>query len=143
MAFSWLGAGLFAASLGWFVFSYFVRFPALPGTDGAAAALAWDVALFTLFAFHHSLFARDAVRLWVERHFPGRERSVFVWVASLVFAGVCAAWAGVPGTVWHTTGLATWLLYLTRVAGIVLTLRAAAILDVWELAGTRPPRHAP
>src|ERR1043165_7936683 len=79
MMFSWLGAGLFAASLGWFVFSYFVRFPALPVADDAAQAVAWDVALFTLFAFHHSLFARDAVRLWVQRQFRGRERSVFVW----------------------------------------------------------------
>jgi len=143
MAFSWLGAGLFGASLGWFVFSYFVRFPALATTDRAGAAIAWDVALFTLFAAHHSVFARDGVRVWVERHFPGRERSVFVWAASLVFAAVCAAWRGVPGLAWDAGGAVAWLLYLTRVAGIVLTLRAAAILDVWELAGTRPPRHAP
>lgn len=143
MAFSWLGAGLFAASLGWFVLSYFVRFPALPIASGPAEAVAWDVALFSLFAFHHSLFARDAVRLWVERRFPGQERSVFVWVASLVFAGVCAAWRGVPGVVWDAGGAAAWALYIMRAAGIVLTLRAAAILDIWELAGTRPPRHAP
>jgi protein-S-isoprenylcysteine O-methyltransferase Ste14 len=143
MAFSWLGAGLFAASLGWFVFSYFVRFPALASAGSAAAAVAWNVALFTLFAAHHSLFARDAVRVWVERHVPGRERSVFVWVASLAFAAVCAAWRGVPGVAWEAGGAVTWLLYLTRAAGIVLTLRAAAILDIWELAGTRPPRHAP
>lgn len=143
MAFSWLGAGLFSASLGWFVFSYFVRFPALPVADDAAGALAWNIALFILFAFHHSLFARDSLRLWVERRFPGRERSVFVWVASLLFAGVCAAWQGVPGVAWHAGGPAAWALYVARVAGIVLTLRAAAILDIWELAGTRPPRHAP
>ena len=143
MAFSWLGAALFATSLGWFVFSYFVRFPALPPADGTAAAIAWNVALFTLFAAHHSVFARDAVRVWVERRFPGRERSVFVWVASLAFAAVCAAWRGVPGVAWEAGGVIAWLLYLTRAAGIVLTLRAAAILDIWELAGTRPPRHAP
>ena len=142
MAFSWLGAGLFATSLGWFVFSYFVRFPALPSADGTAAAIAWNVALFTLFAAHHSVFARDAVRVWVERRVPGRERSVFVWVASLAFAAVCAAWRGVPGVAWEAGGVIAWLLYLTRAAGIVLTLRAAAILDIWELAGTRPPRHA-
>jgi methanethiol S-methyltransferase len=142
-SFAWLGAALFAASLGWFVFSYFVRFPALPIADGAAGPVAWDVALFTVFATHHSLFARDAVRVRVERWFPGRERSVYVWVASLVFAGVCAAWQGVPGTAWHAGGAAAWALWVTRAAGIVLTLRAAAILDVWELAGTRPPRHAP
>jgi protein-S-isoprenylcysteine O-methyltransferase Ste14 len=39
--------------------------------------------------------------------------------------------------------LGAWVLYGTRAAGIVLTLRAAAILDIWELAGTRPARHAP
>jgi len=140
--FAWAGAALFAASLGWFVFSYFVRFPALtPGP--AAAAAAWNVALFTAFAAHHSIFARDTVRVWIERLWPGRERAVFVWVASLAFAGVCAGWQGVPGVAWHVGGAAAWLLYATRVAGIVLTLRAAAILDIWELAGTRPPRHAP
>jgi protein-S-isoprenylcysteine O-methyltransferase Ste14 len=143
MAFSWLGAGLFAASLGWFVFSYFVRFPALPVASSVIGAVVWDVALFTAFAAHHSVFARDAVRLRVERLFPGRERSVFVWVASLVLIIVCAAWRGVPGTAWNVSGPAAWLLYATRIAGIVLTLGAAAILDVWELAGTRPPRHAP
>ena len=141
--FSWLGAGLFAASLGWFVFSFFVRFPALPAAWTAVEAAAWNVALFTAFAAHHSVFARDGVRVWVERHFPGRERSVFVWVASLAFAAVCAAWRGVPGMAWEAGGVIAWLLYLTRTAGIVLTLRAAAILDIWELAGTRPPRHAP
>ena len=143
MAFSWLGAGLFATSLGWFVFSYFVRFPALPATWSVIGAVVWDVALFTAFAAHHSVFARDAVRLRVERLFPGRERSMFVWVASLVLIIVCAAWRGVPGTAWNVSGLAAWLLYATRIAGIVLTLGAAAILDIWELAGTRPPRHAP
>ena len=142
-SFAWLGAALFAAALCWFVFSYFVRFPALPHADDAVRGAAWNVMLFTLFAFHHSLFARDAVRVRVERLFPGRERSVFVWVASLALVVVCAAWRGVPGVAWQAGGAAAWALYITRAAGIVLTLRAAAILDVWELAGTRPPRHAP
>jgi protein-S-isoprenylcysteine O-methyltransferase Ste14 len=141
--FAWIGAGLFAASLGWFVFSYFVRFPALTAASSASASVLWDVALFTVFAGHHSIFARDALRLRVERLFPGRERSVFVWVASLVFVVICAAWRGVPGIVWHASGPAAWLFYLTCAAGIVLTLLSAAILDVWELAGTRPARHAP
>ena len=142
-SFAWAGAALFAASLGWFVFSYFVRFPALVPHGAAAVPLLWDVALFTVFALHHSVFARDRVRLLIARRFPGQERPVFVWVASLVFAAVCAAWQGVPGVAWHTDGATAWLFYASRAAGIVLTLRAAAILDVWELAGTRPPRHAP
>jgi hypothetical protein len=141
--FAWLGAGLFAASLGWFVFSYFVRFPTLAATAPAVTAAAWNVVLFTAFAAHHSIFARDAVRVRIERLFPGRERSVFVWVASLALAAVCVAWRGVPGLAWEAGGPGAWVLYGTRAAGIVLTLRAAAILDIWELAGTRPPRHAP
>lgn len=141
-AFAWLGAGLFAVSLGWFVFSYFVRFPVLIPGGGTVEALAWNVVLFTLFAAHHSVFARDAVRLRVERAFPGRERSVYVWVASVVFIGVCSAWRAVPGTAWTAEGSVVAMLYVLRVAGIALTLRSAALLDVWELAGTKPPRHA-
>jgi protein-S-isoprenylcysteine O-methyltransferase Ste14 len=45
--------------------------------------------------------------------------------------------------VWTAGGLAVPALHALRVAGIVLTLRSAALLDVWELAGTKPPRHAP
>lgn len=141
-SFAWSGAALFAASLGWFVFSYFVRFPALAAHGATTAPLTWDVVLFTVFALHHSVFARDGVRLLIERVCPGQERPLFVWAASLLFAAVCAAWQGIPGTVWHADGAAAWGLYLARAAGMVLTLRAAAILDIWELAGTRPPRHA-
>jgi hypothetical protein len=140
--FAWLGAGLFALSMGWFVYSYYVRFPALPAGDRWSVAAVWDVALFTAFALHHSLFARDAVRTRIERTFPGRERSVFVWVASVLFAIVCAEWRGVPGVIWSAAGAGAWILNVIRLAGIVLTLHSAAILDVWELAGTRPPRHA-
>lgn len=143
-AFAWSGAALFALSLGWFVFSYYVRFPRLPVDPGSGAmAVAWDVLLFSLFALHHSVFARDGVRKRLERTFPGRERSVFVWAASLLFAIVCAAWRGVPGVAWSADGGGGWLLNAIRGAGIVLTLYSAAILDIWELAGTRPPRHAP
>ena len=141
--FAWGGAAVFGVSLGWFVFSYFVRFPALAPRDTVTVPLLWNAALFTGFALHRSICARDRVRLQIERAFPRQERPVFVWVASLIFAAVCAAWQGVPGVVWHTTGASAWALYATRVAGIVLTLRAAAILDVWELAGMRPPRHTP
>ena len=142
-AFAWLGAALFAAALGWFVYSYFVRFPALVAPGGRALPIVLDLALFTLFALHHSVFARDAVRRRVERAFPGRERSVYVWVASVVFIMICSAWQPVAGTVWAVQGEAATALYAARIAGILLTLRTAAIIDVWELAGTRPGRHQP
>jgi hypothetical protein len=108
------------------------------------SSAAWNVTLFTLFAFHHSLFARDAVRVRVERLFPGRERSVFVWVASLAFAAVCAAWHGVPGVVWQAGGAAAWALYITRAAGIGADPAGRRHPRTsGSVAGTRPPRHAP
>ena len=59
------------------------------------------------------------------------------WPWSAPRGAACQASRGTPA------GRRRWVLYAARAAGIVLTLRAAAILDIWELAGTRPPRHAP
>jgi protein-S-isoprenylcysteine O-methyltransferase Ste14 len=143
-AFAWTGAALFGLSLGWFLFSYFVRFPRLAaGASSPIGAALWDVALFAAFAAHHSAFARDRLRVAVERTWPGRERSVFVWTASVLLILVCAGWQPVAGTAWTLQGPASWLLYGARAAGLWLTLRAVALIDVWELAGTSPARHQP
>jgi protein-S-isoprenylcysteine O-methyltransferase Ste14 len=142
--FIWAGALLFAVSLAWLLGSYFVLWPRLESVAGRAAIPAlWDVALFSLFALHHSVFARETVRVGMDRRWPGRERSIFVWTASLLLLGVCGAWRGVPGVAWAVTGPAVWVVYGLRAWGIVLTARSAGIIDVWELAGVRPARHAP
>ena len=138
---AWAGAAVFALSLLYFVFRYALTF-GVPATGGnAAAAIAVNVALFTVFALHHSLFARAGLRAWAARVFqPDMERSAYVWLASALFFAVCGFWQPVPGVAWDVTGPARWVLLALQLLGVWLTLRSAAILDFRELAGI--PRAA-
>lgn len=140
----WGGAVLFAASLAFFLVSYGVTFARVPASSaGAARAIAADVLLFTLFALHHSVFARRAVREQVARRVPaGLERSLYVWIASALFILVCAWWQPVPGVVWHVDGIVRWPLVALQAFALVLILRSAAMIDVFELAGLRTSPHA-
>lgn len=134
--FAWLGAALFFVSLAYFVFSYAITFGVPAEGRERAPAVTWNVLLFTLFAFHHSLFARTPFRAWVARTLPAPlERSCYVWIASVLFLAVCALWRPVPGVAWQAEGLMVWALRLLQVAGIWITIRSAAILDIRELAG--------
>ena len=136
--FAWLGAALFFVSLAYFLLSYVTTFGVPAAGGDLADAVTWNVALFTLFAVHHSLFARERLRRWVARMVPAPlERSFYVWVASLLFLAVCAFWRPVPGVAWQANGVLLWGLRLLQAAGIWLTLRSAAILDIWELAGIK------
>ncbi len=141
-AFAWGGALLFAAALAYFLFSYSVTFGEItagdiPG-DSALRAMAIDVALFSAFALHHSIFARIPVRAFIRRIVPAQlERSVYVWVASLMLIGICYCWQAVPGVAWHIPRPWSWAMLAVQVAGIWLTLRSAAVIDGLELAGVR------
>lgn len=135
-AFRWTGALIFAASLAYFFHQYLTRFGTVTVDGNGPAAIAWNGLLFTAFALHHSVFAREPVRRWIRRRLPpGLERSLYVWVASLCFIAVCALWRPVPGLAWEAAGAAVWLLRGVQTAGVWLTLRSAAILDVRVLAG--------
>jgi len=143
LIFTWLGALLFFLSLAYFLFSYVTTFgvPA-PGGD-IAAPLTWNVALFTVFALHHSLFAREPVRAAIARTLPQPlERSFYVWVASLMFVAVCALWRPVPGVAWRVDGPMLWGLRALLAAGVWLSVRSAVVLDIRDLAGVRAPRSA-
>lgn len=141
--FSWTGALLFVVSLSYFLVSYLTTFGAVALEGAAGPAAAWNVALFTAFALHHSIFAREPIRRWVARlAAPHLERSFYVWAASLLFLLVCAWWRPVPGVAWSAGGTTLWLLRGTQVAALWLILRSAAILNIWDLAGLRPLRPA-
>jgi protein-S-isoprenylcysteine O-methyltransferase Ste14 len=100
--------------------------------------LTFDAALFLAFALHHSVFARERIRDAVSRVVPsGLERSVYVWVASLLLVAVCYLWQPLPGTTWHLEGAPAWLFRGAQLAGIWLTLRSAASIDALDLAGVR------
>lgn len=138
--FVWTGAGLFVVSLS----SFAVVYGILLGRPGAAATAfsifiaLYDIALFSVFALHHSAMARTGAKLWITRVLPADlERSVYVWIASLLFLAVCWMWEPLPGIAWEATGVTMWGLRLVQALGLWLTFRAAAIIDVLELAGVR------
>jgi methanethiol S-methyltransferase len=136
--FAWMGALLFGASLAYFLFSYTVTFGENQQTTTLGTAVAWNLTLFTLFALHHSVFARERVRLLVARNVPAAmERSVYVWIASLLLMIVCALWRPVPGTAWSVEAPLGWLVYGVLALGVWISVRSAAAIDVWELAGVR------
>jgi hypothetical protein len=97
-----------------------------------------DVTLFTVFALHHSLFARDTIRKRITRTVGALERSTYVWIASALFIAVCAWWQPIAGAVWRIDEPAlAWLLRAAQLVGLWLTLRSALMIDFLELAGLR------
>lgn len=138
--FRWIGALLFLASLLSFVVVYVwrLRTPAPPGDDSLQDAIE-NVLLFTVFALHHSIMARTGAKAWITRLLPADlERSVYVWIASVLFLGVCWMWQPLPGVIWQTDNLG-FLLFVPQALGIMLTIAAARIVGVWELAGVKQP----
>jgi methanethiol S-methyltransferase len=66
-----------------------------------------------------------------------------VWAASGLFIVVCALWRPVPGLAWDVGRPWSLLLGGVQIAGLVLTARASARLDVLSLAGLRQAVAAP
>lgn len=139
--FAYAGGVLFALSLLYGSYAYLVLFgrvvEAEPGA-GIAGAVAWNVALFSAFALHHSVLARTGLKRRVAAVVgPALERSTYVWIASLLFIGVYAAWRPVPGVLWTVAPPASVLMIGIQIFSGVMTLRAAARIDPLHLAGVR------
>jgi protein-S-isoprenylcysteine O-methyltransferase Ste14 len=137
---AWIGAALFAAALLYFAYFFLVELsrPVMVPPESVAGHALINVALFSAFALHHSIAARLGVKARLARVVPRYlERSLYVWIASLLFLAVCLLWQPLPGAAWHVTGLGRWMLHAVQLAGLVLTLRSAARLDVLDLAGVR------
>lgn len=139
VAIAWGGALLFAVSLLWFFYCYFVRFGEVPVDGrGAAPAIGIDVLLFSIFALHHSIFARAGAKRVVLQLVPSElERSFYTWVASALFIVVCAEWRLVPGVLYRLEGVWQLAAYGLQAVGVILTVRASRALDVLDLAGVR------
>lgn len=135
---AWLGGAIFVASLALFAWSYFLRFGRVWVDGSLTMPLLINLTLFTGFAAHHSVLARSGAKRWLTRRVPPHlERSLYVWTASVLFIGVCALWAPVPGVAYHHVGLAAVPHWLAVALGGWLTLRSAGVLDPLELAGIR------
>jgi len=143
---AWSGGGAFVGSLLYCIGCYTWRFgDPDAGSGRIVVPVCVDLALFVAFAGHHSLFARPRWRARIRGVGPADlERPLYVWVASLLFVAVCAAWEPVAGVAWRAAGLGRVLLGAGQVAGAALTVLAARRLDVLALAGIRPtPRPEP
>lgn len=138
--FRWTGALLFLVSLLSFAFIYSIRLRTPAPDEGTTVRDAiTNVALFTIFAMHHSVMARSGAKAWIAQQLPPNlERSVYVWIASLLFLVVCWLWRPLPGVVWQLGGPGV-ALYLAQLLGVVLTVAAARLVGVWELAGVTQP----
>lgn len=136
---SWLGGLVFVLSLGYFAWSYFFRFghPA-PASGPRRHAVLVNVLLFTAFALHHSVLARSGVKRRLGTLIPPHlERSLYVWVASILFVIVCAAWQQVPGVLYQQQGPLRIAHWSVVAIGIWLTFRSAGVIDPLDLAGIR------
>ena len=136
---AWTGATLFAASLAWFVDRYLFRFGQPAPAGPTVVPVITNVLLFSAFALHHSVLARSGAKRAMHQVAPPElERSLYTWVASLLFLAVCTWWLAVPGVLYQLTGPWRVVGFAGQLAGLVLTIRASHALDVLDLAGVRP-----
>ena len=134
----WLGGAAFVASLGLFVYCYFVVFGRTAGSERVLQPVLLNTFLFSVFAMHHSVLARASAKRRLVTVVPVQlERSFYVWVSSALFALVCLGWQPVDGLVYARTGWPALPHWMAVIAGAVITWRAAAVLDPLELAGIR------
>jgi methanethiol S-methyltransferase len=138
-AFVWIGGALFVASLGVCAWSY-VFVLGRPAPLAGWEPVSIDAGLITMFALHHSLFARARVKDWLARTVSvGVVRSIYVWIASLLLMLVSLGWRPIGGEVYSATGLLAVALAGVQLGGLWIAARSVARIDPLELAGIRPP----
>jgi protein-S-isoprenylcysteine O-methyltransferase Ste14 len=132
----WAGGAVFVLALAVCFYSFAVRWGRPAPFD--PAAVAFDIVLFTLFAGHHSLFAREAVKRKLASLVPPRlERSLYVWIASLLLLLTCFAWRPVGGEVFGVHGARAAAHAALEIAGLLMIAGAVRAIDPLELAGIR------
>jgi methanethiol S-methyltransferase len=137
-AFVWLGGALFVSSLAFCAWWYLVPLGGRRGVAGPSALLA-DVLIFSVFALHHSVFARDGVKRALARAVPDRlSRSVYVWTASVLFIMVFVLWRPIGGTVYEVEGAPALANAAIQLLGVWTIAQSVRGLDPLELAGIRP-----
>ena len=140
---AWIGAALFLASLAYFLFTYTVTFGETAAPGSRLSPILINVLLFTAFALHHSAFARTGIKTAIARGVsPAVERTLYTWVASLLFVVACWAWQPVSGVLYAVPSPWDWLGYAVQLAGVAITVEASRRLDVLDLAGVRASLQA-
>ena len=139
----WAGGALFIMALALCAWWYLFVLGRPQPHAGWPVALR-DFALFTIFAVHHSLFAREPVKRATAAVVPARLlRSVYVWTASALLMLVCLAWKPIGGELYDVTGWRATIHAAVQIAGLVLIAQSARAIDPLELAGIHPPSDTP
>jgi protein-S-isoprenylcysteine O-methyltransferase Ste14 len=136
-AFVWCGGALFVGSLSLTAWLYAVRFAADRPANGWTP-VAIDALLLSLFALHHSAFAREPLKRAIARVIPERLiRSLYVWIASSLLILVCELWQPIGGELYGLSGWRAWPFAIVQLVGVWVIARATAAIDALELAGIR------
>ena len=134
--FRWTGGAVFTGALAFCAYTFAVVWSR--DAEFRAAAIATDALLFTIFAVHHSVFAREPVKRRIARLVPDDLlRSSYVWIASLLLISVCGLWLAVGGEVYDVGGWRSAVHAGVQVAGLLLIADAVRKIDALELAGIR------
>jgi methanethiol S-methyltransferase len=134
--FVWAGGTLFVGSLALWVWWYAVALGRSQPWSGWQPVL-MDAALFTVFALHHSVFARDGIKQRMPAVPQRLVRSVYVWIASLLLVAVCLLWQTIGGELYDAPTAVAAALALVQLVGVGIIARAVARIDPLELAGIR------
>ncbi|MGN8027585.1 methyltransferase family protein [Microbacterium sp. 22242] len=116
-----------------------------PAVIDGAPVTAWPVAaavdllLVAVFALHHSVFARAAVKRRLERMLPMRvERATYVLTASALLALVLWQWRPIPAIVWDVRA-EPWrtMLWAGCALGWLVAIGASFMIDHLGFVGLR------
>jgi protein-S-isoprenylcysteine O-methyltransferase Ste14 len=134
--FVWTGGVLFVGALAFCGYTFLIVLSRAAAFNGRAIVV--DGILFTAFAAHHSVFAREPVKRWLMRLVPQTLlRSAYVWMASALLIVVCAAWQPVGGNIYDVQGWRAVLHAAIQLAGLLVIAAAVRTIDALELAGIR------
>ncbi len=139
--FVWLGGTLFVGSLALWIWWFAIALGRSQPWTGWPPVLV-DAALFTIFAAHHSVFARDSIKQRIPAIPQRLVRSVYVWIASLLLIAVCLLWQPIGGELYNAPPALAIVLALVQLAGVGIIARAVARIDPLELAGIRTEDEA-
>jgi len=137
--FKWSGGAIFVTSLVVCLWCYLF---VLGGTHPWMGwmPLAFNALLITVFATHHSVFARAAVKQRLAGVIPEPLlRSVYVWIASALLIATCLLWRQIGGEIYSSAGALAMAHAVVQLAGIAIIAQSVRAIDPLELAGIRPP----
>jgi protein-S-isoprenylcysteine O-methyltransferase Ste14 len=138
--FAWAGGAMFVGSLALTAWWYAIRFGETRPFAGWPSIVV-DALLLTVFALHHSAFAREPIKRRLATLVPTRLlRSVYVWVASSLLILMDYLWQPVGGVLYRVDGWPAWIFSIVQIIGVWMIAQSVRAIDPLELAGIRNPK---